>query len=342
MARESTQPRTAGDTSPAVAGGRVRPATGAGGDRLPVGAPPAGPRGRGIHGNPGVAWLFLAPYLALFLTFVVAPIVYGFWISLHSYDYTLPGKPWVGIDNYVKLFSADSTTSEVFWTSMKATAVFTVFSVPLLLAIPLAVALLMNKKFRGRNLFRAMYFAPYVLGVAVVAVLWRFLLDRNIGVVNTYLGAIGLPDDIPWLTSVPEAWVALVGVTVWWTLGFNAVIYLAGLQDIPGELYEAARVDGANGWQQFRHVTLPGLRPVLSFVTMVTIIASANMFGQSYLMTQGQPGTETRTAIYQIAETGLRNFQMGDAAAMSYVLTVVLMVVSILVFRLFREKEAGR
>ena len=131
-----------------------------------------------------------------------------------------------------------------------------------------------------------------------------------------------------------------MGVTVWWTMGFNAVIYLAGLQDISPELYEAAEVDGANAWQRFRHVTLPGLRPVLAFVTMVTILASANMFGQSYLMTKGAPGTETRTAIYQIAETGLRQFQMGSAAAMSYVLTVFLMVTSVVVFWLFRERKA--
>src|SRR5690606_3308492 len=129
-----------------------------------------------------------------------------------------------------------------------------------------------------------------------------------------------------WTTSMPAAWIALVGVTVWWTLGYNSVIYLAALQDIPRELYEAARVDGANRWQQFRHVTLPGLRPVLAFITMITILASANMFGQSYLITQGGPGRETRTAIYQIAETGLRNYQMGSAAAMSYILTGFLML----------------
>ena len=117
---------------------------------------------------------------------------------------------------------------------------------PLLVVIPLGVALLMNQKFRGRNLFRAVYFAPYVLGVAVVGVLWRFLLDNNVGLVNHYLGALGLPDDIAWIDVDPGAWVALVGVTVWWTLGFNAVIYLAGLQDIPRELYEAAKVDGAS------------------------------------------------------------------------------------------------
>jgi multiple sugar transport system permease protein len=224
---------------------------------------------------------------------------------------------------------------------MRATGIFTLFSVPLLLVLPLLVAMLMNRKFPGRNFFRAVYFAPYVLGVAVVGLLWRYLLDSNIGLVNFTLGLFGLPNDTPWTTAVPAAWVALVGVTVWWTLGFNAVIYLAALQDIPAELYEAADVDGASPWQRFRNVTLPGLRPILTFITINTLIASANMFGQSYIITQGAPGRETRTAIYQIAETGLRNYQMGDAAAMSYVLTIFLLVISVFVFWVFREKDAA-
>lgn len=290
------------------------------------------------HGK-ATPWLFLAPYLVLFLGFVLAPIVLGAWISLHRWDYTLPGKPFVGLENYTRLFDSSSIAASQFWDAMEATGIFTLFSVPLLLTVPLGVALIMNMKFKGRNFFRAVYFAPYVLGVAVVAVLWRYLLDNNIGLVNYYLGLLGLPDDTPWLTSSPAVWVSLVGVTVWWTLGFNAVIYLAALQDIPAELYEAARVDGANRWQQFRNVTIPGLRPVLAFITTITIIASANMFGQSYLMTQGGPGRETRTAIYQIAETGLRNYQMGSAAAMSYILTAALMVLSIVIFWLFRERR---
>ena len=308
--------------------------------RVPTEAPATG----GYRGGPRTGgpapWVFLAPYLVLFGGFVLAPAVYGVWISLHDYDYTLPGKPWVGLGNYAELFDPESVVFSDFWNAMKATGIFTVLSVPLLLVVPLGVALLMNRTFPGRNFFRAVYFAPYVLGVAVVAVLWRFLLDSNIGLVNQYLGALGLPDDTAWLTTTPAAWVSLVGVTVWWTLGFNAVIYLAGLQDISQELYEAARVDGANAWQSFRHVTLPGLRPVVAFVTMTTIIASANMFGQSYLMTRGGPGIETRTAIYFIADKGLRSYQMGDAAAMSYVLTLILVVLSVLVFRLFRDREA--
>jgi len=284
-------------------------------------------------------WLFLAPYLVLFTVFVLIPAVFGIWISLHDYDYTLPSKPFVGLDNYTGLITGSSPFAATFWQAMRGTGIFTLAAVPLLLVLPLGVALLMNIKFRGRNFFRAVYFAPYVLGVAVVAVLWRYLLDTNIGLLNQTLTGLGLESTIPWLTQLPWGWISLVGVTVWWTLGFNAVIYLAALQDISPELYEAAKTDGAGPLQRFRHVTLPGLRPVLLFVTSVTIIASVNMFGQSYLMTQGGPGTATRTAIYQIADTGLTNFNSGMASAMSMIFTVFLAIVSILVFVLFRERE---
>lgn len=287
-----------------------------------------------------VPWLFMAPYLSLFGYFIVYPVLLGGWISLHAWDFTLPRKPFVGFANYEKLFTPGSTTFEPFWNGMTNTAIFTITSVPLLLTIPLLVALLMNGDFVGRNFFRAIYFAPYVLGVAVITILWRYLLDNNIGLVNYYLELLGLPSDTAWLTSLPAAWISLVGVTVWWTLGFNAVIYLAALQDIPRELYEAARVDGAGVFKQFWYVTLPGLRPIFSFITLITLIASANMFGQSYLMTQGGPGTATRTAIYQITETGLRNFKMGDASAMSFVLTFILLTVSLVIFLLLRERKA--
>ena len=287
-----------------------------------------------------VPWLFLAPYLLLFGGFVLLPIGLGLWISLHSWDFTLPGKPFVGLDNYRELLTPGTGQFERFWNAMQATGLFTAVSVPLLIVIPLAGALVMHQKCRGRNLFRALFFAPYVLGVAVVGVMWRFLLDRNIGVVNWLAELVGLPDTTPWLTSTPEAWVALVGVTVWWTLGFNAVIFLAGLQDVSPDLYEAAKVDGAGAWSRFRHVTIPGLRPVLGFVVMITIIASANMFGQSYIMTRGGPGQETRTAIYYIVDTGLSQRQMGDAAAASWILTLVLMLTSALVFAVTRERGA--
>jgi multiple sugar transport system permease protein len=288
--------------------------------------------------DPGLftPYLFMAPYLVLFLVFIGIPAIFGIWISLHSWDYLLPGKPWVGLQNYTDLFSSNSTTSEPFWNSMEATGKFTLYSVPLLVVIPLLIALVLNQKFPGRDFFRAVYFAPYVLGVAVIGILWRFILDPNVGLLNYYLGVLGVSKNIPWITALPWAWVSLVGVTVWWTLGFNAVIYLAGLQDIDPALYDAAKVDGANRWQRFLNVTMPGLRPVLLFVVTVTILASANMCGQSYIITQGAPGEDTTTAIMLIAETGLRQFNMGAAAAMSYVLALALLVVSVANFAVFR------
>jgi multiple sugar transport system permease protein len=299
--------------------------------------------GRGDRGaigtRPATPYLFLAPYLVLFAVFVLVPALFGVWISLHNWDYFLPNHPWVGLENYANLFTPDSQISGYFWQSMGATAKFTLFSVPLLVVLPLLVALILNQKFRGRGVFRAVYFAPYVLGVAIVGILWQFMLNPTVGVVNYYLGQLGLPTDTPWITALPWAWVSLVGVTVWWTLGFNAVIYLAGLQDIDPSLYDAARVDGANRWQRFLNVTLPGLRPVLLFVVTVTILASANMFGQSYIITQGAPGHETRTAIMYIAEEGLLSYRMGSAAAMSYVLALFLVLISILNFRFLGRRE---
>jgi multiple sugar transport system permease protein len=302
------------------------------------------PRGKTSGGRkpadagPLTAYLFMAPYLVLFTIFIVVPVVFGVWVSLHNWDPLLPVKPFVGLQNYVDLATPGSTTFGPFWKSMEATGKFTLYSVPLLVVIPLLIALVLNREFRGRNFFRATFFAPYVLGVAVVGILWRFLLDPNVGLVNYYLGVVGLPDNIPWITALPWAWASLVGVTVWWTLGFNTVIYLAGLQDIDPALYDAAKVDGANGWQRFVNVTLPGLRPVLLFVITVTILASANMFGQAYIITKGAPGEETTPAIWYIAEQGLRFFKMGPAAAMSYVLALALAVVSLANFALFRYR----
>ena len=178
-----------------------------------------------------------------------------------------------------------------------------------------------------------------MLGVGVIGLLWEYILNANAGLLNHYISQLGVDTAIPWLTAMPWAWISLVGVTVWWTLGFNAVIYLAGLQGIDQSLYEAARVDGASRWREFWHVTVPGLRPVLLFVVTITILASANMFGQAYLLTHGAPSQETRTAIMYIAETGMENFRTGSAAAMSYVLALCLMGVSLLNFAIFRRQE---
>ena len=289
--------------------------------------------------HPMTPYLLLAPYVVLLVAFVLGPAVFGIWISLHDWDFMLPRKPFIGLQNYLDLFDPDSVTFERFWNSMRATAVFTVASVPFLVAVPLGVAMLLNRKFRFRGFFRAMIFAPFVLGIAVVGVLFNYLLDTQFGLINFVLGLVGIPE-IAWTQTQPAAWVGLVAMTVWWTMGFNTVIYLAGLQDIPAEQYEAAEIDGANRFQAFRAITLPGLRNVLVFIVTTTVLASANMFGQSYLVTDGGPGDSTRTAIMVMTQEGLRAFKMGTASAMSYVLAVVLGIVSVIIFVLMRERKA--
>lgn len=298
---------------------------------------PGAPRGRAAGRRNLTAYLFLAPFLVIFGVFVLFPAVYGLWISLHVWNPLLENHPFVGLQNFLDLVTPGSLTFEDFWQSMGATGIFVLASVPLLLAVPLAIALLLNRRIRGGTVFRGIFFAPYVLGVAVVSVLWRYLLDPQLGVVNAVLGILGLPSDIPWTVDVPWAWISLVGITVWWTLGLNTVILLAGLKGINPDLYEAASLDGAGAWSKFWNVTMPGLRPVMTFVVTVTLLASANMFGQTYLITQGGPGTETRTAIMYIANQGLTQNQMGAATAMSYVLFAMLAVVSVFNFRLQRD-----
>lgn len=287
-----------------------------------------------------VPWLFLAPYLCFFGLFVAAPAVYGVYVSLFDWDFAFPGyRPFVGLDNYRQLFVEGSLDYASFWRSMRATGIFVVLTVPLLVVVPLGVALLVNRPFRGRTVLRAAFFAPYVLGVAVVGVLWKFVLDTQHGILNSLLGAVGLRSDIPWLQQEPWVWFSLVGATLWWTLGFNAIIYLAGLQSIPRDQYEAAALDGAGRWTTFARITLPGLRPVVVFVVMITVLASANVFGQPYVMTSGDPNNATRSAIMYMSDVGLGQSRMGAAAAMSYVLALVLVVVSLVNFRFLVAKD---
>ena len=205
-----------------------------------------GSRFGGVHGSKATPYLFLLPYLVLFVTFVVIPAVFGIWISLHNWDFLLPGKPFVGLENYAALFDPSSVQFEPFWNGMRATAIFTVASVPFLIVVPLGLAVLLNRRFPGGRSSAPTFFAPYVLGIAVIGLMWRYFLDPSFGVVNglpqprrAAVGRRGSPRQ-PW------AWVSLVGVTIWWTLGFNAIIYLAGLGDISAEQYEAAELDGAS------------------------------------------------------------------------------------------------
>jgi multiple sugar transport system permease protein len=290
------------------------------------------------HYRPVTPYLFVAPFVILLLAFLVFPAIFGVWISLHNWDFMLPGKPWVGLQNYLDLFDSASVIFHPFWNGMKNTFLFVLISVPFLVSIPLLLSLLLNRKFPGRTFFRAIIFTPFVLGVAVVGVLFGYLFDPEVGLINGLLSGLGI-GKIAWLTSQPQAWITILITTIWWTIGFNAVIFLAGLQSLSQELYEAAELDGAGRWGKFRHITIPGLRNVFIFVLITTILASANLFGQPYLLTHGGPGDSTTTAIMAMTNEGLRGFRMGTAAAMSYMLALVLALVSIANFLLMRERK---
>lgn len=288
-------------------------------------------------------YLFILPHLLLFIIFLAYPLFNGLYISLFRYDYLQTStNVFVGLQNYINLFTRGSVEFQEFWNSLWNTIQFVVYSVPLLVIIPLLLALLLNSKIPGRNFFRSIYFAPWVLSVAVVGLLWFWIFQSQGGLLNYYLVAWHL-QPVQWLSTQPWAWVAIVVATIWWTLGFNMIIFLAALQNIPTELYEAAQVDGSNGWQSFWSVTLPLLRPVMLFIVTISIIASFNLFGQPFFMTAGGPalasgGGSTEPVMLEIYNEGFVRHFVGSAAAMSFVMAIIMMAVSYTNFKLFQRR----
>jgi multiple sugar transport system permease protein len=284
-------------------------------------------------------YLFIAPHLFFFAIFLAWPFFYGLYISLFEFEFLRPERrPFVGLGNYLKLFDPGSTQFDNFWRAMINTGEFILWSAPPLVLLALLLAVLLNGKYPGRSIFRTIFFAPYTLSVTVAAVLWWWIFQGQGGLINVYLREIGLKGP-NWLSSMPEAWVAITIATVWWTIGFNTIIFLAALQDIPGSLYEAASIDGASPLQQFLFVTFPLLRPVLTFVITITLLASANLFGQPYIMTSGGPLQQTETVIFRIYVEGVQRNQMGMAAAMSVFIAALLLVLTALNFKLFGRTE---
>jgi multiple sugar transport system permease protein len=276
--------------------------------------------------------LFLAPFLILFAVFLLYPIGYGFYISLTKWDLLTPPK-YVGLDNYRHLLH-----DLLFRKSLHNTLFFVALNVPLSIVIPLLLAVLVDAPILGRTFFRSAFTTPLMMSVTTVSLLWVWFLNPTFGLINRYLDLLGLPKQY-WLTQTPWSLVAIVVATVWWQTGFNMVLFLAGLQDIPEDLYDAAKVDGAGPWSLFWNITLPGLRATLLFVTATTIIGSFRVFGQVYVMTNGGPGDASRTLVYHIYQTGFQNFRMGGASAVAWALFLIVAVFTLVQFRLLREKD---
>jgi multiple sugar transport system permease protein len=226
----------------------------------------------------------------------------------------------------------------VFWASLGNTVEFVLISTPLIVVIGLAMALALNGSGRSLGLYRTAFFASYVFSVSVLTLIWGYLLQPQRGILAAFLSSLGV-EPIPWLTDPKLAMPAIVIATLWWTVGFNMVLFLAGLQDIDPTLYEAAEIDGAGRLMQFRHITLPGLQRTTLMVIVLQIIASFQIFGQVYIMTRGGPGGSTRVLIQHIYESGFRDFRLGYASAMSLFLFVLMFVVSFLQFRLTPQED---
>lgn len=301
-------------------------------------APAPAPRSR-VSLEP---YLYLLPHALLFFVFTVYPIGYGIYIATHRWDLLNPVQAFVGSEFFRNIFTPDTPQFQFFWRTLLNTAFFTAVSVPLLVASALGLAVLLHRPIFGRTFFRAVFFMPGILTVSVMGILWRWMFDNQIGLVNAARGALTGASPIPWLSTEGLAWVPIVVGTIWWTLGFNMTLYLAALSNISQSLYEAASLDGATAGQQFRFITWPMLGPITLFVTVTTALASFQLFGQSLVITNGGPNRSTQSVTQYITEEAFTNAQYSSAAAMGFVFGLFMLIFTAAQFRLMaRDVTAG-
>ncbi|MGB3404877.1 MAG: sugar ABC transporter permease [Microcoleaceae cyanobacterium] len=278
------------------------------------------------------AWIFLTPALILMGLFIVWPVIYLAYLSLTAGSFTLSGVRFVGLINYWRLI-----ISPDFWQVLFNTIYFTIATVIPSLIIPLGLAVLLNQAIAGRGLLRTAYFIPSITSLVAVGLGWRWLFQTQ-GPVNGLFTHLGL-NPIPWLSSTIWAMPVLILLSIWKQLGFNLVVFLAGLQAIPQSRYEAAELDGANSLQQFWYITLPGLRPTLVFVTVTTVIFTLRSFEQVYIMTGGGPLNSTNLLVYYIYEQAFAQFDFGYAAAAATLLLIIALILVYLQLKVFGEEN---
>jgi multiple sugar transport system permease protein len=284
--------------------------------------------------------LFVLPYLSAFSAFLLFPIVYGIYISLHNFELLSTEHDFIGADNYIKIFTPGTYLNSVFFTGLWNTLQFVIYSVPLLIVVGLGLAMLVNHlPKRLQSLFRTFYFMPYAISASVMAVVWMIILDTNAGLLNAMLSKLNIPI-IPWLTSMPWAWVSIVAATLWWTIGFNMIIFINALNQVPEDYYEAASLDGASAWQKFTNITLPTIKPVMLFVMITSTIASFNVYAQPFLMTRGGPGDSTKVLLMNVLDQAFKMKEVGSASAMAIVMAFIIIVISVIQYRVtYARKE---
>ncbi|CAN7354672.1 carbohydrate ABC transporter permease [Arthrobacter sp. LjRoot14] len=307
-------------------------------ETLPSVAPaPAPAQSRGnrkqARRNTLVGWTFILPNFLGFLAFTLIPVMAAFALSfMESSSFTAPR--WIGLENFQRLFQSDT-----FWVALRNTVAYALGHVPLTMALALLLAMLLNRKLKGIGFFRVAIFFPYITSLVAVAVVWNMLFSPDSGPINQFLNAIGIAEAPGWTSSSDWAMPAVIITSVWRDMGYYMILYLAGLQAIPNELYEAAEVDGASAWQRFWNVTIPSLRPTTFFVVVMLTISSFKVFDLIVVMTNGGPGRSTTVLSQLIYQSGIVEGKFGYSSAISLVLFVIVLTVTVLQFKIQQRRE---
>ena len=282
------------------------------------------------------AFAFILPFGILYAIFTILPIFQTFYISLHRWEIMGTNIRYIGLKNFERLLTRDTQFHQAF----EQTLLFVALSIPIIF-VGLLFALMLNRPIKGIGIFRTIFYLPNIMAVTVIGLIWaRVFASSGRGLLNAFFENLGW-DIVPWLDQGDLATLVVAFTTLWWTVGFSMLIFLAGLQDIPQSLYDAAKVDGANRLAQFRHITVPGLRRPFAFLCVLQVIASFQIFGQVDVMTGGGPAGNTRTIVYNIWEVTFQYFQVGYGTAMAVIMFAVLLVISIFQLTLFRDQGAG-
>jgi multiple sugar transport system permease protein len=287
---------------------------------------------RAVHQGTSGLW-FVLPFLVFFAAFLAWPVIYGLWMSLTDQSLTGAGG-FTGLSNFAEAFADPEV-----WRTLGNTVWFTIISSVPLVLFALVMALLVNLGLPGQWLWRLSFFAPFLLMVTVVTLIWVWMFQPDLGLVNHLLGYVGI-GPVGWLSEEGVAMWSIAIATVWWTVGFNFLLYLAALQNIPQHLYEAASIDGAGGWRRLFSITLPLLKRTTGLIIVLQILASLKVFDQIYLMTSGGPAGSTRSILLYVYDTGFTGYRLGYAAAISYIFFALIVVLAIAQMKFFSRRES--
>lgn len=279
------------------------------------------------------AWLFLSPAIIILVAFTLYPMVQAVYLSFTEYN-LIRAAEWIGLDNYIELLQDGA-----FWNAFGNTVLYALVVTPVTVILALVFAVMLNQRFAGRAFSRTAIFLPFIVSLGIIAIAWAFLLDPNIGLLSYWLSFIGIVPEQGWLSDPRYAMAAVMIVGVWKNVGFYMVIYLAGLQSIPVDMYEAARLDGAGAWQRFRRITLPLLSNQTLLVSVLALIATLQAFDQIYVMTHGGPFFRTETLVMLIYREGFQDLRFGYASAISFVLLIFVFLLSMIQFGYLRRKQ---